>query len=69
MFGSFEVYTFEIYNRFGQKIFTTANFTKNWNGTFNGKNVDMGTYVWFLKAKNKLTNTMLNKKGTLVVIR
>lgn len=38
-----------LYNRLGQKIFQTTNPYKGWDGTINGIQQPMGTYIWQLK--------------------
>lgn len=35
-----------VYNRWGQKIFTTSNIEQGWDGTHNGKPCELGVYVW-----------------------
>ena len=37
-----------IFNRWGQRIFYTANTTDRWDGTFNGITCELGTYVYTL---------------------
>jgi gliding motility-associated-like protein len=37
---------YEIYNRWGQQIFKTQSTDSCWDGTFNGKSVDAGAYVY-----------------------
>lgn len=39
---------FSVYNRFGQKIWETTNWTRKWDGTFNGKPQPTSTYIWYL---------------------
>jgi gliding motility-associated-like protein len=37
---------YEVYNRWGQQIFRTESIDSCWDGTFNGKSVDAGAYVY-----------------------
>lgn len=37
---------YEVYNRWGQQIFQTQSIDSCWDGTFNGKPVDAGAYVY-----------------------
>jgi hypothetical protein len=37
---------FRIYNRWGQKVFETTDWTQKWDGTFNGKAAEEGVYTW-----------------------
>ena len=61
-------YALHIYNRYGQEIFATADPSKKWDGTFMGKPVNIGTYVYVATYvyKNKTDRV---KKGTVTVIR
>ncbi|MCF8296560.1 MAG: gliding motility-associated C-terminal domain-containing protein [Saprospiraceae bacterium] len=38
--------TIVIYNRWGQKLFETNNYSEGWDGKFEGKNCPDGTYYW-----------------------
>ena len=37
---------FRIYNRWGQEVYYSENITDGWDGTFNHKQGDIGTYYW-----------------------
>lgn len=41
-------FQFEIYNRWGEKIFESFDVNGRWDGTFQGKLVQPGTYTWKL---------------------
>jgi gliding motility-associated-like protein len=45
-------YQFEIYNRWGTKIFETDNTKEGWNGRINGSVAPDGVYVWRIKYRN-----------------
>jgi gliding motility-associated-like protein len=60
---------FSIYNRFGQRIFYTTNWTNKWDGRVNGQPADMGTYVWILTYTNSDTHRQVAQKGTSILIR
>lgn len=60
---------FIVYNRGGQKIFETTDWTNKWDGTFKGQPQDPGTYVWTLVYTHKETGQHYNLKGTTVLIR
>lgn len=60
---------FKVYNRYGQKIFETTNWLIKWDGTLNGTPQPTGTYVWYLKYKNRDTGKEFSLKGTTVLIR
>jgi gliding motility-associated-like protein len=39
-------YNLKIYNRWGQLVFETDDPYEGWDGTLNGSDAEMGTYVW-----------------------
>ncbi len=60
---------FSVYNRLGQRVFYTENFTRRWNGKFNGQDADPGTYVWILSYIQSDTGKKVFQKGTTVLLR
>lgn len=60
--------SFSVYNRKGQLIFTTKDWTKKWDGTFKGSPQDPGAYVWILQYENEVNKKIL-LKGTAVLLR
>lgn len=40
------VFLLQIYNRWGQLVFSTNTQHEQWDGTLNGKKVPQGTYIW-----------------------
>ena len=61
--------SFSVYNRFGQRIFFTRNWTNKWDGRFKGQPAEPGTYVWVLHFINTDTNLKVEQKGTTILIR
>jgi gliding motility-associated-like protein len=60
--------TFRIYNRFGNLIFETRDWSKKWDGTKNGMPQPTGTYIWVLDY-NDANNKKVSLRGTSVLIR
>lgn len=60
---------FRVYNRFGQLLFFTTNWTQRWNGQYKGKGADPGTYVWTLQYTDTDTGQKVQQKGTVLLIR
>lgn len=59
---------FKVYNRYGQLVWQTTDWTHKWDGTLNGRPQDSGTYVWHLSyTDDKGKNIKL--KGTTNLIR
>jgi gliding motility-associated-like protein len=44
--------TIEVFNRYGQKVFSSTGYDKPWDGTFNGHLLPMATYYYVIKLKN-----------------
>jgi gliding motility-associated-like protein len=61
--------SFSVYNRFGQRLFFTNNWTTKWDGNFKGQGADPGTYVWILTYTNSDYNKRIEQKGTTILIR
>lgn len=66
--GALTLKEFSIYSRWGNRIFTTSQRGKGWNGEIKGQLQDAGVYVWNVVLTDKAGNT-ISKKGTLVLIR
>ncbi|CAN5693734.1 hypothetical protein BH10BAC2_BH10BAC2_04610 [soil metagenome] len=60
---------FRVFNRFGQLIFFTKDWTKKWDGTINGSPQPSGTYVWMLSYTYPETGQKYFLRGTSVLIR
>jgi gliding motility-associated-like protein len=60
---------FKVYNRFGQVLFSTTNWTNKWDGTFKGQGADPGTYVWILQYTNTDTGKRVEQRGSTILIR
>jgi gliding motility-associated-like protein len=59
---------FTIYNRWGQKVFTTNNLNTGWDGRSNLRGLDAGSFVWILKATD-LVGKIYYLKGSFLLIR
>jgi len=58
----------EIFNRWGEKIFSTPNLETGWNASYNGEFVDMGNYVYMVTFYDEL-NKFYVRKGTIMIIK
>ena len=59
---------FNVYNRFGQLLFSSPEIGKGWDGNFGGSAQPPGTYVYMTQGTDYLGNTIF-RKGTVVLIR
>ena len=60
---------FRVYNRYGQLIFETKDWTHKWDGTFRGMQQPVYAYVWTLEYTDPSVNKRISLKGTTVLIR
>jgi gliding motility-associated-like protein len=60
---------FKVYNRWGQLVFQTRDWTRKWDGKINGEPQAAGTFVWMLSYTHHDTGKHYSLKGTTVLIR
>ena len=60
---------FRVYNRYGQLVFETTDWTRRWDGTLGGKPQGPGTFVWTLQYTDHDTGQRVVQKGSSVLIR
>ena len=60
---------FNVYNRIGQRVFHTTDWTIKWDGTINGNPQDAGIFVWTLRYTNHDTGKKVFQKGSTMLIR
>lgn len=74
IFANCDMQDFEmnIYDRWGSRVFTTADWQRGWTGEHNGAMIQSGVYVYYLKYtaadKNGNLQTML-KQGSVTLVR
>lgn len=62
----------EIYNKWGQRIFSSLDIQDGWDGTFNGKACPMDVYTWiiFFSAQNEFSfEAKSPRRGTVLLLR
>lgn len=62
-----KVFVFNIYNRYGQKVFSTTDSLKGWDGKYNGVQQPPGIYIWEIKYLNQFNNQPAYYKGTVLL--
>ncbi len=63
-----EKYLFQVYNRFGEMVFSTTNQSHGWNGTYKGEPQPADAYVFVCTYKFP-GYTEEFKKGSFVLLR
>ena len=66
--GPFVYVNFRIYNEWGEMIFSSNDAENGWDGTHNGEEVPIGTYVYTIKAET-LDGLKYDKSGKIALIR
>ena len=56
-----------IYNRWGEKIKELKDITEGWDGTFNGKPVPDGVYVYLIEVETQ--SGTISKAGHITIFR
>lgn len=57
-----------IFNRWGERIFATKDWSRGWDGKVNGVLQPSGVFVWMVKAKD-VNGKSISEKGSVVLIR
>ncbi len=61
-------YRFSVYNRFGERVFTTSNPKEGWDGNYKGTRAELGAYFYQLRFTGPLDKPYFHK-GDVVLIR
>jgi gliding motility-associated-like protein len=59
---------FTVFNRYGQRIFTTTDANKGWDGKNKDGGLYAGTYVWITQGVD-FRGRVVEKKGVVVLVR
>jgi gliding motility-associated-like protein len=68
VFGNLAHYRLQVFNRWGQPIFETKDFSKGWDGTFHGQEQPVGGYAWVCNYQFE-GEEEVQEKGTLMLLR
>jgi gliding motility-associated-like protein len=66
--GMVTLKSFNIFNRWGNKVYTSTDINSGWDGSFNGHAQPMGVYVYIVEAVTD-TGRIFTKKGNVTLIR
>lgn len=59
---------FKVFNRWGEKVFSTTDINSGWNGTIDGDKSPAGVYVWYVEAFT-YDNERIVQSGSVTLIR
>jgi gliding motility-associated-like protein len=66
---AFDKYQLSVYNRWGQRVFSTTDPSKGWDGALNAQKQTTEVFVWHCTFKKATSPTAKTLKGTVTVIR
>lgn len=66
--GDATLKNFSIYNRWGMKVFETADIDKGWDGSYNGEPQPMGVYIYTIDAVSS-NGRRFTKQGNVTLVR
>lgn len=66
--GDITLKNFSIYNRWGQRVFTTSQRGISWDGKVNNQVQQSGMYLWMIQLNNS-KGELIEKKGSVTLIR
>lgn len=66
---SISCYSLMIFNRWGELLFTSDNINNGWNGTYKGKPVPDGVYVWKISYCGIKNNSTYEKTGHVTLLK
>ncbi len=61
-------FTFQIFNRWGEKVFESSNINFGWDGKYNDEPMNTGVFVYRLQGTT-VNNEQFNMKGNITLIR
>lgn len=64
----FNFQSLSVYDRWGKRIFYSEDIFKAWDGTQNGTEVKVDTYIWLLKYIDKQENNQV-EKGSVTLVK
>ena len=59
---------FKVFNRWGEKVFSTTDINNGWDGIFDGESSPAGVYVWYVEAFT-FDNERIIQSGNVTLLR
>ncbi|NOT50648.1 MAG: PKD domain-containing protein [Chitinophagaceae bacterium] len=67
--GNYQLKEFSIFDRWGNKLFTTSQRGAGWDGKIKGVAQGTGVYVWIVSVIDAHTGLKIERKGTFAIIK
>ncbi len=58
-----------VFNRWGEIVFESHDLNFEWDGTYHGKIMPSGTYIWTIRTKDLLNDKKYEYKGSVNILR
>jgi len=65
----FDTFHMQIFNRWGELLYETTDVNQGWDGSYKGRQVPQGSYVWKIEVKELHQPTIHAKTGTFTLLR
>lgn len=62
-------FALKIFNRWGQPVYETKNWKQGWDGRYKGQLQTTGTFVWMMQYTDVRSGKVVERKGTVTLIR
>jgi gliding motility-associated-like protein len=59
---------FAVYNRWGEMVFESTDINNVWDGTYRGKKLENGIFVYYLKIKLLSESEGINQSGNISLV-
>lgn len=66
--GMVNNYTLTVFNRYGQVVYTSRDINTPWDGTMNGKPLQVGTYYYIIQATDN-NNRAVKQSGYVMLLK
>jgi gliding motility-associated-like protein len=64
-----ELIQLEVYDRWGQKLWSTSDYRRGWDGTVDGKEASVATYFYVFRYSCTRDGNTYIRKGDVTLIR
>ncbi len=68
-YSLYQLYDFQVFNRWGERVFSTTNQKEGWDGTHKGKQADIGVYHYYFRFICGESGSLEIKKGEIHLLR
>lgn len=65
----FSAFQFNIYNRWGELVYSSNDWREGWDGSYKGREAEIGTYTYYVEYTKQLTNKKEMLKGNVTLIK